>query len=68
MYYKEEGLRIIKDAPLAEGAGVTESAGVKVTNQEVFMEVLRDRQSFLEVDWSIVEKVDKVECRCRLAP
>ena len=30
------------------------------------MEVLRDRRRFLEIDWISVDKMDKVECICRL--
>ena len=39
----------MKDAPLAVGAGVVESDGWKENYTGVFVEVLRNRQNFLEV-------------------
>ena len=59
--------RIIKAALLALVGWAVESEGVKVKRPGVFVEVLRDRQSYMEVDRSSVDKVDKVECICRLA-
>ena len=32
------------------------------------MEVLRQRQRFMEVDWSSLDKIDEAECECKLAP
>ena len=50
----------LEAALLAEGTGEMESSGVKVTHPEVFVEVLRDRQRFLEVDWGSIDNMDKL--------
>ena len=37
--------------------GEVEPVGVKVKHPEVFVEVLRYRRRFMEVDWSSVDKM-----------
>ena len=54
MSYEELGSRILEALPLAEGVGAAESSIVKVTCPEVFVEILRDIQRFLEFDLSSV--------------
>ena len=41
---------------------MVEASGLKAKNPEVFMEVLRDRKRFLEVDIISIYNMDKVEC------
>ena len=62
---EEEVDLVLESALLAVGAGAAESSGVKAKRPWVFVEVLKDRRRFMELDWS---SADKVECRCRLAP
>ena len=50
------------------GAGSMESFGGKGNNLGVLVEVLRYSRRFRDVDWISGDKVDKVECRCILAP
>ena len=59
--YKEEGESLLEAAPLVVGVGLVEAARVKATCPEVFVEVLRESQRFLEVNQS---SLDKVLCRC----
>ena len=61
--YKEEVDCSIEVSLIAVGAGAVKLSGVKEKYPEVFLEVWRDRQSFVEVDQS---SVYKVECRCAL--
>ena len=56
--YKEEGLCVLEAAPLEIGAGVMGSSGGKEKRPGVFVEVLRDGQSFREVDRRSGDKVD----------
>ena len=51
--YEEEGERVLEAAPLAAGASVAESAVCKEKRPWVFA----DRQRFLEVDQSSVDRV-----------
>ena len=53
---------------LLVGTGVVELSGLKSKHMGVFMPVLRYRLRFMEVDEGSVDKVDKLELRCRLAP
>ena len=46
--YSEEGERVIKMAPLTVGAGAVDLDRGKVKCPRLFLEVLRDRQSFSE--------------------
>ena len=68
MAYKVEGDCILKTAPLAVGKGAAESYTVKKNREVVFVDVLRDRKRFTEIDRKNIDKVDKVEFRCRLSP
>ena len=65
--YKEEVQCVLKDALIAVFTGAMESAGLKVKRMGVSVGVLRDRQRFVEVGWSVIDKVDEVECRFRLS-
>ena len=65
---KNEGEHVIEAAPLMVGAGAVESAGGKEKSLGVFLEILRDRRRFREVDQRSRDKVDKVEFRCILTP
>ena len=56
--YEEEGENTLLAAPLALGAGVVESDGCKAKRLVVFVEVMRVRQRFLEVDRSIIYKAE----------
>ena len=47
---------------------MVDSSGGKVKRLGVFMEVLRNRRRFRGIDMRSVDKLDKVECRCSLAP
>ena len=64
MSYEEEGARGLEDAPIVKGTGAVELYGGKEKRPGFFVKVLRYRQTFLEVNWI---SVDKVECKCRLA-
>ena len=66
--HEEERGRILETAPLVLGAGVMKSSGGKAKRPGVFLEVLRKSWRLREVDMRSRDKVDKVECRCRLAP
>ena len=59
-------MRLLKAAPLVEGAGAVETTGVKLMRPEVFMEFLRDVPRLLGVDQSSIDRMDNVEFRCRL--
>ena len=51
---------VTKAAPLTVGTGVVGLDGLKAKHPGVLVEVLRYRQRFVEVDWSSLDKVDKV--------
>ena len=67
MAYKYEGKRIFKAVPLGVGAGAVEFVRGKAKRPGFFMKIFRDIQSFRDIDRRIIDKLDKVECRCRLA-
>ena len=66
MSYEEEVESVLGSALLVVGAWVVELSGGKANHPGVFVKVLRDRRGLLEVDKSSVDKVDKLECRCRV--
>ena len=68
MSYEEEVESVLGSALLVVGAWVVELSGGKANHPRVFVKVLRDRRGLLEVDKSSVDKVDKLECRCRVEP
>ena len=57
----EEVECLLEAAPLAVGAGAEDLDGAKAKHPGVFMELLRDRQRFMNLGRS---SVDNVECRC----
>ena len=59
MTYKEVVWSLLKAETLTVGTGAVELAEVKAKCPEVFVDVLRYRQRFMEVHQSIV---DRVEC------
>ena len=48
---------LLKVALLAVGAGGVVSAGVRSKRSGFFMEVLRARQRFMELDWNSVDNL-----------
>ena len=57
---EEEVGCIIEATQIVEGEGAVDSARVKAKRHGFFVEVLNERQKFMELDWS---SLDKVECR-----
>ena len=54
---EEEGYCVLKASPVTLCTGAMESNGVKVKCPEVFVEVLRNRRRFMEVDQNSVDKI-----------
>ena len=54
---EEEVKHVLKDAMPIVGAGVMYLDGVKSKRLEVFVEVLKERQRFVELGWSSIDKV-----------
>ena len=57
---KNEVEWVLNAATIAVGAGAVELGDGKVKHPGVFIDVLRDRKFFFEVDFSSVDKVNKV--------
>ena len=55
---EEEVEQVLKDAPLAGSGGAVDSAGVNAKHPGGFVEVLKVRRGFIELDRSIVYKID----------
>ena len=66
--YEVEGDRVLEATLLMLGTGAVESASAKAKHPGVFMEFLRDIRRFMEVDRRSINKVYRVECRCRFVP
>ena len=66
MVYEEERGCVIKAAPIIVGTGEVDLAKGRENFPGVLVEVLRDIKRFMGVNRRIRNKVDKVECKCRI--